>query len=154
MAKVVVKDLHKSYGDNEVLKGLNLEVQDNEVVCMIGPSGSGKSTFLRCLNDLEVPTKGQIVISGYDLSDKGTNINLVRENIGMVFQHFNLFPHLTVLQNITLAPIQLKKASKEAAEKTARDLLDTVGLGDKRMQCPNPYLGGKSNGSQLPARWL
>ncbi|MBT8993809.1 peptide ABC transporter ATP-binding protein, partial [Lactobacillus delbrueckii subsp. bulgaricus] len=96
MAKVIVKDLHKSYGDNEVLKGLNLEVQDNEVVCMIGPSGSGKSTFLRCLNDLEVPTQGQVVISGYDLSDKGTNINLVRENIGMVFQHFNLFPHLSV----------------------------------------------------------
>lgn len=143
MAKVIVKDLHKSYGDNEVLKGLNLEVQDNEVVCMIGPSGSGKSTFLRCLNDLEVPTQGQVVISGYDLSDKGTNINLVRENIGMVFQHFNLFPHLSVLQNITLAPTQLKKESQQEAEKTARDLLATVGLSDKADAMPKSLSGGQ-----------
>ena len=143
MAKVIVKDLHKSYGDNEVLKGLNLEVEDNEVVCMIGPSGSGKSTFLRCLNDLEVPTKGQIVISGYDLSDKGTNINLVRENIGMVFQHFNLFPHLTVMQNITLAPVQLKKESKETADATAHELLKTVGLADKADAMPNSLSGGQ-----------
>ncbi|MEG6579979.1 amino acid ABC transporter ATP-binding protein [Lactiplantibacillus plantarum] len=143
MAKVIVKDLHKSYGDNEVLKGLNLEVQDNEVVCMIGPSGSGKSTFLRCLNDLEVPTQGQVVISGYDLSEKGTNINLVRENIGMVFQHFNLFPHLSVLQNITLAPTQLKKESQQEAEKTARDLLATVGLSDKADAMPKSLSGGQ-----------
>ena len=143
MAKVIVKDLHKSYGDNEVLKGLNLEVEDNEVVCMIGPSGSGKSTFLRCLNDLEVPSKGQIVISGYDLSDKGTNINLVRENIGMVFQHFNLFPHLTVMQNITLAPVQLKKESKETADATAHELLKTVGLADKADAMPNSLSGGQ-----------
>ena len=143
MAKVIVKDLHKSYGDNEVLKGLNLEVEDNEVVCMIGPSGSGKSTFLRCLNDLEVPSKGQIVISGYDLSDKGTNINLVRENIGMVFQHFNLFPHLTVMQNITLAPVQLKKESKESADATAHELLKTVGLADKADAMPNSLSGGQ-----------
>ncbi|BDZ30148.1 amino acid ABC transporter ATP-binding protein [Lactiplantibacillus sp. WILCCON 0030] len=143
MAKVIVKDLHKSYGDNEVLKGLNLEVQDNEVVCMIGPSGSGKSTFLRCLNDLEVPTKGQIIISGYDLSDKGTNINLVRENIGMVFQHFNLFPHLSVMQNITLAPVQLNKESKETADETAHALLKTVGLADKADAMPNSLSGGQ-----------
>lgn len=143
MAKVIVKDLHKSYGDNEVLKGLNLEVEDNEVVCMIGPSGSGKSTFLRCLNDLEVPTQGQIVISGYDLSDKGTNINLVRENIGMVFQHFNLFPHLNVMQNITLAPVQLNKESKETADVTAHALLKTVGLADKAEAMPNSLSGGQ-----------
>ncbi|AVK61997.1 peptide ABC transporter ATP-binding protein [Lactobacillus sp. CBA3605] len=143
MAKVSVQDLHKSYGDNEVLKGLNLEVQNNEVVCMIGPSGSGKSTFLRCLNDLEVPSQGKVIISDYDLSDRATNINLVRANIGMVFQHFNLFPHLTVLQNITLAPIQLKKATKTAAETAARKLLDTVGLADKADAMPQSLSGGQ-----------
>lgn len=141
--KVAVKDLHKNYGSNVVLKGINLEVKEQEVVCMIGPSGSGKSTFLRCLNDLETPTSGQIVIDGYDLSDKGTNINLVRENIGMVFQHFNLFPHLTVLENVTLAPTQLKKESKSEAEYTARELLKSVGLADKADAMPNSLSGGQ-----------
>ncbi|QMU08628.1 amino acid ABC transporter ATP-binding protein [Levilactobacillus suantsaii] len=141
--KVRVTDLHKSYGDTEVLKGLNLEVQDNEVVCMIGPSGSGKSTFLRCLTDLEMPTKGQVIINDHDLSDAKTNLNLVRENIGMVFQHFNLFPHLTVLQNITLAPIQLKKMTPSEAEASARELLAQVGLADKADVKPNSLSGGQ-----------
>ena len=141
--KVHVQDLHKSYGNTEVLKGLNLDVKNNEVVCMIGPSGSGKSTFLRCLTDLEVPSKGQIVINGYDLSNAKTNIDLVRENIGMVFQHFNLFPNMNVLQNITLAPIQLKKMTPAKAEKTARDLLDQVGLADKATALPTALSGGQ-----------
>jgi len=141
--RVSVQNLHKSYGKNEVLKGLDLNVQDNEVVCMIGPSGSGKSTFLRCLNDLEVPNQGKIIINGADLSDPQTNINAVRENIGMVFQHFNLFPHLTVLQNITLAPVQLKKETPAAAEKTARDLLAQVGLADKADAHPKELSGGQ-----------
>ena len=144
MAKVIVKDLHKSYGDNEVLKGLNLEVQDNEVVCMIGPSGSGKSTFLRCLNDLEVPTQGQVVISGYDLSDKGTNINLVRENIGMVFQHFNLYANKTVLENIMIAPRLVLKRPEDENKKLAMDLLDSVGLVDKANSFPSQLSGGQS----------
>lgn len=140
--KVQVRDLHKSYGKTEVLKGLDLDVQDNEVLCMIGPSGSGKSTFLRCLTHLETPTKGQIIINGHDLSDPQTNINTVRENIGMVFQHFNLFPHLTVLQNITLAPVQLKKETPEQAEQTARKLLAQVGLADKADVMPTSLSGG------------
>lgn len=141
--KVRVQDLHKSYDGPEVLKGLNLAVQENEVVCMIGPSGSGKSTFLRCLNGLETPTKGQITINGYDLSDKNTNMNLVRENIGMVFQHFNLFANLTVLQNITLAPIELKKMSKSAAEAAAQASLKQVGLADKAAAMPKSLSGGQ-----------
>ncbi|PTM21736.1 peptide ABC transporter ATP-binding protein [Lactobacillus sp. PFC-70] len=141
--KVQVRDLHKSYGKTEVLKGLDLNVQDNEVLCMIGPSGSGKSTFLRCLTHLETPTKGQIIINGHDLSDPQTNINTVRENIGMVFQHFNLFPHLTVLQNITLAPVQLKKETPEQAEQTARKLLAQVGLADKADVMPTSLSGGQ-----------
>ncbi|GEO70675.1 amino acid ABC transporter ATP-binding protein [Levilactobacillus acidifarinae] len=141
--KVHVQDLHKSYGETEVLKGLNLDIKNNEVVCMIGPSGSGKSTFLRCLTDLEVPSKGQVVINGYDLSDPKTNIDLVRENIGMVFQHFNLFPNMNVLQNITLAPVQLKKLTPAAADKTARDLLDQVGLADKATALPTALSGGQ-----------
>ncbi|KJW12740.1 amino acid ABC transporter ATP-binding protein [Levilactobacillus spicheri] len=143
ITKVSVQDLHKSYGSNEVLKGLNLEVTDNEVLCMIGPSGSGKSTFLRCLNHLEVPDSGKIVINGHDLSDPQTDINLVRENIGMVFQHFNLFPNLTVAQNITLAPVQLKKQTPAAALQTARDLLDQVGLADKADAMPQSLSGGQ-----------
>lgn len=141
--KVRVRDLHKSYGKTEVLKGLDLDVQDNEVLCMIGPSGSGKSTFLRCLTHLETPTKGQIIINGHDLSDPQTNINTVRENIGMVFQHFNLFPHLTVLQNITLAPVQLKKETPEQAKQTARKLLAQVGLADKADVMPTSLSGGQ-----------
>ncbi|ANK59955.1 amino acid ABC transporter ATP-binding protein [Loigolactobacillus backii] len=141
--KVDVTDLIKDYGNNHVLKGLNLQVKNNEVVCMIGPSGSGKSTFLRCLNKLEDPTAGRIVIDGHDISNKNTNMNHVREKIGMVFQHFNLFPNLTVLDNITLAPIELKKMTKQQAEATAHDLLKNVGLDEKATAYPASLSGGQ-----------
>lgn len=130
-AKVKVANLIKTYGDNEVLKGINLEVQENEVVVVIGPSGSGKSTFLRTLNKLEAPTSGSIIIDGMDIADPKTDINKVRENIGMVFQHFNLFNNLSVGNNIMLAPTELKKADKAEAEKQAKTLLATVGLESK-----------------------
>lgn len=118
MAKLNVKQLKKSYGQLEVLKGVDVEIQEGEVVCVIGPSGSGKSTFLRCLNKLEEITAGNVIIDGKDLTDTKVNLNKVRESIGMVFQHFNLFPNLTVLDNITLAPIELKKMTKVKQKKT------------------------------------
>lgn len=141
--KVSVKDLHKSYGDNEVLKGINLDIQENEVVVMIGPSGSGKSTFLRTLNKLEEPTSGEITINGSNLLDPKTNLNKIRENIGMVFQHFNLFPHLTVLQNVMLAPTELGKANPEEAKQEALALLEQVGLGEKANAMPAQLSGGQ-----------
>ena len=141
--KVQVVDLHKSYGNNEVLKGISLNVLPNEVVCMIGPSGSGKSTFLRCLNRLEETNSGHVYIDGYDIADKHTNIDLVRQNIGMVFQHFNLFPNMTVKQNITLAPTQLKKMTKEEADEAALKYLDVVGLQDKADVYPTTLSGGE-----------
>ena len=141
--KVQVKDLHKSYGKNEVLQGINLNVLPSEVVCMIGPSGSGKSTFLRCLNRLEVPSGGHIYVDGYDIADPKININKVRENIGMVFQHFNLFPNMTVLENVTLAPIQLKKANKEQAVEEALHYLEIVGLKEKANVNPKTLSGGQ-----------
>lgn len=141
--KIIVRDLVKKYGDLTVLKELNIEIEDGEVVCLIGPSGSGKSTFLRCLNLLEVPTSGEITVDGYLLTDKKTNINLVRQNIGMVFQHFNLFPHLTVLENITFAPTDLKKLSAEDAKQRAIELLKTVGLEDKKEVYPESLSGGQ-----------
>ena len=141
--KVQVKDLQKSYGNNEVLQGINLNVAPNEVVCMIGPSGSGKSTFLRCLNRLEVPNGGHVYIDGYDIADPKVNINKVRENIGMVFQHFNLFPNMSVLENITLAPIQLGKASKEEAERDAMHYLELVGLQSKANVKAQTLSGGQ-----------
>ena len=141
--KVQVKNLHKSYGSNEVLKGISLDVKPNEVVCMIGPSGSGKSTFLRCINKLEEPNSGHIYIDGYDIADPQVNINKVRENIGMVFQHFNLFPNMNVLENITLAPVQLGKMTKEEAEKDAMHYLDLVGLADKAGADPTKLSGGQ-----------
>lgn len=141
--KVQVVDLHKSYGNNEVLKGISLNVLPNEVVCMIGPSGSGKSTFLRCLNRLEETNSGHVYVDGYDIADKHTNIDLVRQNIGMVFQHFNLFPNMTVKQNITLAPTQLKKMTKEEADKSALEYLDVVGLKDKADVYPTTLSGGQ-----------
>ena len=116
MEKIKVNNLKKSYGDLEVLKSIDLQVQEGEVVCLIGPSGSGKSTLLRCLNLLEEVTGGEVSVNGVDLTDKGTNINKVRENIGMVFQHFNLFPHLTILDNITLAPVELNKGNKRTGK--------------------------------------
>ena len=114
--KILVENLVKKYGDNTVLNDINVSIQEGEVVCVIGPSGSGKSTFLRCLNRLEEPTSGDIIIDGAHLMDKNTNINAVRQHIGMVFQHFNLFPHLSVLENIILAPMDLKKMSRNEAE--------------------------------------
>lgn len=143
MVKLNVQELKKSYGSLEVLKGLNLEVQEGEVVCLIGPSGSGKSTFLRCMNHLEEINDGTIIIDGYDLTDTSLDINKVRENIGMVFQHFNLFPHLTILENITLAPIELKKLTKEEARQKAFDLLETVGLREKADAYPSSLSGGQ-----------
>lgn len=142
-AKVIVKDLHKAYGENEVLKGINLEVQENEVVVMIGPSGSGKSTFLRTLNKLEDATSGEIHINGFSLLDKQTDLNKVRENIGMVFQHFNLFPHLSVLENVILAPVELGKLSKDEAKKLGMKLLDQVGLAEKADAKPGQLSGGQ-----------
>lgn len=141
--KVSVKNLKKSFGDLEVLKDISLDIYEGEVVCMIGPSGSGKSTFLRCLNRLEDITGGSVMIDGYDITDKKVNINKVREKIGMVFQHFNLFPHKTVKENIMLAPVKLKKMSKEEASETADSLLTRVGLLDKKDAYPDQLSGGQ-----------
>ena len=141
--KIQVQDLHKSYGDNEVLKGISLNVKPNEVVCMIGPSWSGKSTFLRCLNKLEEPNRGHVYVDGYDIADKKTNIDLVRQNIGMVFQHFNLFPNMSVAENIMLAPVQLNKMTKEEARTAALHYLDIVGLKDKADVNPTTLSGGQ-----------
>lgn len=143
MSTVVVKDLKKSFGENEVLKGIDMDVSAGEVVCIIGPSGSGKSTLLRCLNRLEEIDSGAIEVNGTSITDKAVDINQVRENIGMVFQHFNLFPHLSVLENITLAPTELKKANKEQAEAKAMELLNRVGLADKAQAYPNSLSGGQ-----------
>jgi len=141
--KVHVENLKKSYNHLEVLKGIDLEIKEGEVVCLIGPSGSGKSTFLRCLNKLETVTSGTVIVDGMDLTDKKNDINKTRENIGMVFQHFNLFPHMTVLNNITLAPVTLKKMSKEEAKKKAMELLTQVGLADKADFYPSQLSGGQ-----------
>ena len=141
--KISVKKLQKSFGDLEVLKDINIEIREGEVVCMIGPSGSGKSTFLRCLNRLEKITAGDVVVDGHPISDPNININKVRENIGMVFQHFNLFPHLTVRENITLAPTELKLLNKADADKKAMELLNRVGLADKADAYPGQLSGGQ-----------
>lgn len=143
MTKLKVEHLKKSFGHLEVLKDLNVEVQEGEVICIIGPSGSGKSTFLRCMNALEDITGGKVIIDDFDLTDPKQDINKVRENVGMVFQQFNLFPHLTVLENITLAPKELKKESKEASEKRALELLETVGLSEKANDYPKSLSGGQ-----------
>ncbi|RBP63292.1 amino acid ABC transporter ATP-binding protein (PAAT family) [Alkalibaculum bacchi] len=140
---ITVKNLHKSFGNLQVLKGIDQEVKQGEVVVVIGPSGSGKSTFLRCINLLEQPTKGQIIIDGDDITDSKVNINKVREKVGMVFQHFNLFPHLTILENVTLAPIKLKGMSKEQATDLAKNLLKKVGLIDKIDTYPVQLSGGQ-----------
>lgn len=141
--KILVEKLVKKYGDNTVLNNINVSIAEGEVVCVIGPSGSGKSTFLRCLNRLEEPTSGDIIVDGAHLMDKNTNINAVRQHIGMVFQHFNLFPHLSVLENIILAPMDLKNASRQEAEKNAIRLLETVGLADKKDMYPDNLSGGQ-----------
>jgi polar amino acid transport system ATP-binding protein len=141
--KVIVENLIKTYGDNEVLKDISVTIDEGDVVCIIGPSGSGKSTFLRTLNKLEEPTSGDITVDDFRLTDKNTNINDVRQHIGMVFQHFNLFPHLTVLQNVTLAPVDLKKMTKEEAEAKGIELLTMVGLADKKDAMPASLSGGQ-----------
>ncbi|HNW04389.1 MAG TPA: amino acid ABC transporter ATP-binding protein [Oscillospiraceae bacterium] len=141
--KVKVRNLYKSFGSLSVLEGLDLDVEEGEVVCMIGPSGSGKSTFLRCLNRLEEPTSGEIEINGRQISEKGIDINKIRENIGMVFQQFNLFPHLSVTENIMMAPVDLKKMTKEEAKRRALELLDRVGLRDKADVYPRQLSGGQ-----------
>ncbi|GEQ60971.1 amino acid ABC transporter ATP-binding protein [Vagococcus lutrae] len=138
-----IKNLHKYFGDNEVLKGIDATIESGEVVVIIGPSGSGKSTFLRCLNLLETPTKGQILFKNQDLTDKQTDINQVRQKIGMVFQNFNLFPHKTVMENITLSPIEVKQVKPEVAKQQALELLTLVGLADKADSYPNSLSGGQ-----------
>ncbi|EAC2630532.1 amino acid ABC transporter ATP-binding protein [Listeria monocytogenes] len=143
MTKLKVTGLKKNFGANEVLKGIDIEVKEGEVVCVIGPSGSGKSTFLRCMNNLEEITAGDVVVDDFNITDKKVDINKVRENIGMVFQHFNLFPHLSVLENITLAPVELKKMDKEAAKSNALRLLEQVGLREKAEEFPNQLSGGQ-----------
>ena len=141
--KVKISNLHKYFGDNEVLKGIDLEIKEGEVVCIIGPSGSGKSTMLRCVNLLEKPTHGTIIVDDVDITDKKTNINLARRNIGMVFQQFNLFPHMTVEKNITMAPVDAKLMTKEEAKKTAEELLARVGLLEKLNEYPQSLSGGQ-----------
>ncbi len=143
MAMIEVKGLQKSFGDLEVLKNIDQHIEQGEKVVIIGPSGSGKSTFLRCLNLLEMPTGGDIYIDGERITDKNININHVREKMGMVFQQFNLFPHLSVLENITLAPMKVKKMDKAAAEKKAYELLKKVGLADKADSYPGQLSGGQ-----------
>ena len=140
---IKIKNLKKSYGKLEVLKGINTEIREGEVISIIGPSGSGKSTFLRCINRLEEPTSGEIFIHGTNILQKNVNINKIRENVGMVFQHFNLYPHKTVLENIILGPVKLKKISKAEAEKKAIELLKKVGLEDKKDVYPNKLSGGQ-----------
>ena len=141
--KISVKGLRKCFGELEVLKSMDVEVHEGEVVCLIGPSGSGKSTFLRCLNKLEEANGGEIIVDGQKITDKKININKVRENIGMVFQHFNLFSNLNIIDNITLAPVELKIMSKEDARKRAMELLKRVGLEDKADAYPRQLSGGQ-----------
>ncbi|WP_031515569.1 amino acid ABC transporter ATP-binding protein [Desulfofalx alkaliphila] len=140
---ISVKNLYKNFGSLEVLKDINCEVKEKEVVVVIGPSGSGKSTFLRCINKLEEPTSGKIIFDGYDITDAATDINMVRQEVGMVFQRFNLFPHRTALENITMAPINVRKLSVQESEKIARELLQKVGLSDKADEYPNKLSGGQ-----------
>ncbi|NLW43085.1 MAG: amino acid ABC transporter ATP-binding protein [Tissierellia bacterium] len=140
---VEVNNLYKSFGELEVLKGINENIKYGEVVSIIGPSGSGKSTFLRCLNLLETPTKGEIIFKGKNLMDKNINLSKYRQKIGMVFQQFNVFPHLNVLENVTLAPTLEKGMGKEEANKLAEELLSRVGLFDKKLEYPNRLSGGQ-----------
>ena len=140
---ITVKNLKKSFGDNEVLKGIDYEIKQGEKIVIIGPSGSGKSTFLRCLNLLETPTEGEIYFDNQLITDKKCDINKIREHMGMVFQHFNLFNNKTILENITLAPVQLKVMTKEQANAKAMELLERVGLADKANAYPSQISGGQ-----------
>ena len=141
--KIQVKDLHKSFGSNNVLKGIDMDVREGEVVCVIGPSGSGKSTLLRCLNKLEDITSGKVVVDGFDVTDPKVDINEVRRHVGMVFQHFNLVPHMSVAENIMLAPVELKKMGKAEARERALELLERVGLREKANARPASLSGGQ-----------
>ncbi len=143
MAMIQVKNLHKKFGDKEVLCGVDEHIDKGEVVVVIGPSGSGKSTFLRCLNLLEEPTQGDIIIDGEKINEPGVDVNKVRQKMGMVFQQFNLFPHLTVMENITLAPVKLKKMTEEQAREKGLELLRRVGLGDRADDYPAALSGGQ-----------
>ena len=140
---IEVKNLQKSFKSVQVLKDITTTINKGDVLCVIGPSGSGKSTFLRCLNMLEKPDSGSIIFDGTDLTGKGTNLDLHRQKMGMVFQQFNLFPHMTILDNMTCAPVTLKKMTKEQAEAKARELLDRVGLGDRADSYPGQLSGGQ-----------
>ncbi|RYG71580.1 amino acid ABC transporter ATP-binding protein [Lentibacillus lipolyticus] len=140
---ITVKNLHKQFGDTEVLKGIDCEIQPSEVVCVIGPSGSGKSTFLRCLNMLEPVTKGEVIVDGRRLNDPETNINMVRTEVGMVFQQFNLFPHKKVIENLMLAPQKVRKVPEKDARERCLNLLEKVGLGDKAEEYPQQLSGGQ-----------
>ena len=140
---IKIKGLHKSFGKLEVLKGINYEVKEKEIICVIGPSGSGKSTFLRCINMLEDVTAGDVFIDGVKVNDANTDINAIRKEVGMVFQQFNLFPHMRVLENITIAPIKIKKMKPKDAEILAHQLLKKVGLGDKANSYPEQLSGGQ-----------
>ncbi len=140
---IKVKNLEKHFDKNEVLKGITVEINKGDVVCVIGPSGSGKSTFLRCLNMLEKPTGGDIIFEGDNLTDKKTDLNLHRQKMGMVFQQFNLFPHMTILENMTCAPVMLKKLTKEQAKEKALGLLARVGLADRADSYPRQLSGGQ-----------
>ena len=138
-----IKDLCKSFGEHKVLKNISTDIYVGDVLCLVGPSGGGKSTFLRTLNLLELPTSGQILFEGTDITDKNTDIDNIRKKIGMVFQHFNLFPHLTILENMTLAPIKVLNQTKESSEDKAKELLNRVGLIDKLNTYPNMLSGGQ-----------
>lgn len=140
---IEVKNLHKAFGELEVLKGIDTNISKGKCVCVIGPSGSGKSTFLRCLNLMEHPTQGSIIVDGVDILDPKLKIDKYRQEVGMVFQHFNLFPHLTILENVTLAPIKLNLMSKEEAETKAMELLNRVGVADKAESYPAQLSGGQ-----------
>lgn len=140
---IKVSNLHKYFGKHHVLKGINLEVEKGTVVCIIGPSGSGKSTLLRCMNLLETPTEGHVLIDGVDITDPQQDINELRTEVGMVFQRFNLFPHMTVLDNVTLAPIKVRGIAEDAAKETAMALLKRVGLADKALAYPKQLSGGQ-----------
>lgn len=140
---IKIEGLHKNFGELEVLKGIDKQISQGEVVAVIGPSGSGKSTFLRCINKLEEPTKGSVLIEGQDIMGKNVNINNLRERVGMVFQHFNLFPHKSVLENLTLAPMKVKSGKKDEVKDKAMKLLERVGLCDKATAYPNQLSGGQ-----------
>lgn len=141
--KVCIRGLRKSFGKNEVLRGIDCDIHAGEVVCVIGPSGSGKSTFLRCINCLEKPTEGTVYVDGHLMDEDAKNIDELREDVGMVFQHFNLFPHLSVIENLTIAPVLRKKMSEEEAKEVGLGLLDRVGLRDKADARPNSLSGGQ-----------